>query len=85
MIGAQFGVNFLGRLAFLTVVCFHFNVVGYTVQEFLVFTLAWLLSDLAVLIYLRKLNIATHGKVFSMKLEKNPSPFINEAPIKYQV
>lgn len=77
MIGIQFAVNFSVQLAFLVQVYSNFNFVGYTVQEFLVFALAWLLSDLAVLFYLLELVIATHGRVFSAKLEKVPSSILD--------
>lgn len=70
MVGLIFDANFLMQLAFLIEVCFNFQFIGYTAQEFLVFILTWILSDLAVLAYLCTLAIATPGKVFTKKLEK---------------
>ena len=52
MLISQFMVNSQVQLTFLTVILSNFDLVAYSVPEFLVFTLAWLLSDLAVLVHL---------------------------------
>lgn len=52
MLISQFMVNSQVQLTFLTVILSNFDLVAYSVSEFLVFTLAWLLSDLAVLVHL---------------------------------
>ena len=54
--------NFLGQLAVLSGVLYNFPLVGFSSQEFLLFTSAWLLSDLAVAICLFELGIST-GKL----------------------
>ena len=48
--------NFLGQLTVLSVVLRYIPPVGFSFGEFLVFTFAWLLSDLAVLICLVELE-----------------------------
>ena len=71
MTGLQFDVVLSVQLAFLTKIRSKFNLVGYAGPELLVFTLAWLLSDLAVLAYLLELAITKYrtGNL-SMKSEK---------------
>lgn len=71
MIGLQFDVVLWVQLAFLAIVRSKFNFVGYAGPELLVITLAWLLSDLAVLAYLLELVITKYRtEILSMKLEK---------------
>ena len=71
MTGLQFDVVLSVQLAFLAKIRSKFNLVGYAGPELLVFTLAWLLSDLAVLAYLLELAITKYrtGNL-SMKSEK---------------
>lgn len=69
MIGFQFIANFYAQMTILTVILYNFNVAGFSVQGGIVLLLELLLSDLAVLVYLRNLAISKHGKVFSVKFE----------------
>ena len=58
-------------MLYLTQIPRWYDLVGFTVQESLVFAFAWLLSDLAVLIYLIALSVTTNGlKVFAMELKE---------------
>ena len=63
------------QMAVLSVVLYNFNfdLIGPTVLGLLIFVFIWLPSDLAVVLHLRELAIATHGKVFSVKFEEVPS------------
>ena len=62
LVGAQFFVNFRMQLAFLAVILLNFDLVAYySFPECLVFTVAWLLSDLAVVLHLRQ-SVAEHLK-----------------------
>ena len=62
LVGAQFFVNFRMQLAFLAVILLNFDLVAYySFPECLVFTVAWLLSDLAVVLHLRQ-SVVKHLK-----------------------
>lgn len=70
-IGFQYAANFWQQMLYLTQIPRWYDLVGFTVQESLVFAFAWLLSDLAVLIYLIALSVTTNGlKVFAMELKE---------------
>lgn len=56
-------VNLLMQMAFLTVVNQNFDLIGYTPQEFLAFALAWLLSEIAILIYYWEMDIVSNWHV----------------------
>lgn len=61
LVGTQFLINFQVQLAFLSVILLNFNFVGFSVSELLVFTFAWLLSDLAAEINMSE-SVAKHKK-----------------------
>ena len=75
MIAIQFSAILLTQMAFLSGVlyCFNLDLNGLSVPVLLIFMFSWLPSDLAAVLYLRELAIATHGKVFSVKFEEVPS------------
>lgn len=70
MLVVQFAGNFTKQLAFLSVILWNFNFVGFSFPEFLGFTFAWLLSDLAVLVHLSELVITTPRKIASARLKE---------------
>ena len=57
-------------MASLSVILYCFNL--SLVPGLLIFVCSWLPSDLAAVLYLRELAIATHGKMFSVKFEEVP-------------
>ena len=56
--------------------CFNLNLTSLPVPGLLIFMFTWFCSDLAVVLHLRQLAIATHGKVFSVKFEEVPSDLL---------
>ena len=73
MFGTLSWANFYVQVAFLSVILVNFNFVGISFPEFLFFMVALFLSDLAVVMYQRELNIA-YNKALLLKLkESDPS------------
>ena len=65
----QFLTNFSIQLAFLSVILCNFYL-AFSLRELLVFTVAWLLSDLLVLAHLCKLAIFMPMVVVANELEE---------------
>lgn len=72
MIVMQSWGNYFIQLAFLFIAINRFSLPFLNLPALLIFMFSLCLSDLAIVLYLCELAIATHGKVFSFKFVEVP-------------
>ena len=71
----QFWANFFFELATLILAfdIFRLNRSCLSIPMLFIFLMTFLLSDLAIVLYLCELALTTHGKLFSVKFEEDPN------------